>query len=136
VPAHLLVGDRRQVLLVEEMEAELLRLRRGEHAHSDADKSERDRAAPDRAHAASIPEQARVSTSDSGANVLLQTRALVPRKASPPSGGVDSSGRFSGPKSFRGRGKGCGCCGEATLVTRRETVESCEKLASVHRLGC
>ena len=33
VPAHLLVGDRRQVLLVEEVEAELLRLRRREHAH-------------------------------------------------------------------------------------------------------
>ena len=104
VPAHLLVGDRRQVLLVEEVEAELLRLRRREHAHRDADETKRDRAAPDRAHAASIPERARVSTSDSGANVLLQTRALALRKASPPSGGVDSSGRSSGPKSFRSRG--------------------------------
>src|SRR5262249_12817036 len=35
----------------------------------------------------------------------VQRRILVLRKASPPSGGVDSSGRISGPKSCRGRGK-------------------------------
>src|SRR5919197_2988498 len=59
VAPHLLVGDRRHVLLVQEVEAELLRLGRREHPHADADEAERDGAAPDRAHALGLPEAGR-----------------------------------------------------------------------------
>jgi hypothetical protein len=54
VTPDLLVGDRRQVLLVEEVKAKLLRLRRRKHPHGDADETERDRAAPDRSHGRAI----------------------------------------------------------------------------------
>ena len=47
VAAHLVVADRLQVALVQEVEAELLRRGRGEHAHRHTDEAERDRAAPD-----------------------------------------------------------------------------------------
>src|SRR5215211_7654502 len=47
VLAHLVVADRRQVTPVEEVKAQLFRLGRREHPHSDADEAERDRATPD-----------------------------------------------------------------------------------------
>ena len=50
VTPDLLVGDGCQVLLVEEVEAELLRLGGGEHPHAHADQAEGDRTAPDRSH--------------------------------------------------------------------------------------
>jgi hypothetical protein len=50
VLADLVVADRLEVVLVEKVEAQLLRLGRRVHADSHADEPERDRAAPDRSH--------------------------------------------------------------------------------------
>src|SRR5207249_3704283 len=56
VSPHLLVADRLQIVLVQEVEAELLRLGGAEHPYGHADEAERDRAAPDRAcHAVVVP---------------------------------------------------------------------------------
>jgi hypothetical protein len=56
VAPDLLVADRLQVLLVEEVEPELLRLGRAEHPHGHADEAEGDRSAPDRTgHSIRVP---------------------------------------------------------------------------------
>ena len=60
VAANLVVADRLQVLLVEEVEPELLRLGCADHAHGHAHEAERDRAAPERSrHAPVVPGRAR-----------------------------------------------------------------------------
>jgi hypothetical protein len=56
VLAHLVVADRLQVALCEEVEAQLLRLGGRRHSHRDRDEPEGDRAAPDRSrHVPGIP---------------------------------------------------------------------------------
>src|SRR6185312_11293640 len=54
---HLVVADRLEVAPVDEVETELTRARRRQHADGNADEPERDRPAPDRTwgHAAVVP---------------------------------------------------------------------------------
>src|SRR5205807_5827492 len=67
---------------------------------------------------------------------LVQRRIRILRKASPPSGGVDSSGRFSGPKSYSGRGKRLWMLWRGDTRPPRESAESSAKLTTIHRRGC
>src|SRR5258705_150057 len=75
VTPDLLVGDRRQVLLVEEVEAKLLRLRRRKHPDRDADKAERDAAAPDRTHEPPLPGRAGWRSSSASCRLSPSSRA-------------------------------------------------------------
>src|SRR6266576_1046122 len=87
VTPDLLVGDRRQVLLVEEMKAKLLRFRRRKHPHGNADETERDRAAPDRPHRARLPEWPRVSTRGGLARYCFKGVFLLFERLLHPAGG-------------------------------------------------
>ena len=65
VLAHLVVADRGQIVLVEEVELQLLGVDRRVHLHGNADQSERDRSAPDRSrHALLVPGNVESETSD------------------------------------------------------------------------
>src|SRR5207302_5829680 len=67
---------------------------------------------------------------------LVQRRIRILRKASPPSGGVDSSGRLSGPKSYSGRGKRLWMLWRGDTRPPRKSTESSAKLTTFHRRGC
>jgi hypothetical protein len=82
-----------------------------------------------------IPVGGGVSTPADPAKGLLVRRADVLRKTSPPSGGVDSSGRFTGPKSFSGRGIRLWMLWRGDRRHRLESTESSAKLVTIHRGG-
>src|SRR6266550_5439880 len=87
VTPDLLVGDRRQVLLVEEVKTKLLRFRRREHPHGNADETERDRATPDRPHGERLPEWSRVSTRRGPARYWFKGVFLLFERLLHPAGG-------------------------------------------------
>src|SRR6185312_14196239 len=85
-------------------------------------------------HQETLADTRRAARFNSGpiGKALFQRRADVLRKASPPSGGVDSSGRISGPKSFRSRGKRLWKVWRGGTRPRPEPTESSAKLLSFH----
>src|SRR6266516_759941 len=87
VTPDLLVGDGRQVLLVEEVKAKLLRFRRREHPHGNADETERDGAAPDWPHRARLPEWLGVSTRGGPARYYFKGVFLFFERLLHPAGG-------------------------------------------------
>ncbi len=133
VSPHLVVADRRQIVLVEEVELELLGLGSRVHAHRHADEAERDRAAPDRAcHGPqAVPEGGRVSTRPGGKTTCKE--GSCPPKSFSTQRGVDSRAGLPA-RSRSGRGKGCGCCGEADDPLRQESAETSANLQSIHSL--
>ena len=113
---HLLVADRAHVSLVEEVEAQLLRLGRREHPHGDAR----------RARTRSCRSRSARGTAGAPRRGLFQHRARVGKpvrrravslEASPPSGGFDVRAALAGRESS-GRGI------SAVDVVRGDTVHA------------
>ncbi|HEX9380688.1 MAG TPA: hypothetical protein VF891_04240 [Gaiellaceae bacterium] len=92
VPAYLLVGDRGQVLLVEEVETQLLGRRGRKHPHGHADEPEGDGPAPDRPHGGEVPAAAGVSTRVRSAKDCLKEGSYLQKSFS-----TQRGGRLFGP---------------------------------------
>src|SRR5256714_872264 len=98
VAAHLVVADRLQVALVQEVEPELLRLGRADHSHRHADEPKRDRAAPDRPWHGRFPTPHRAPPSGSGT-----TASTTPSSRQWPASGLNAAAAFLASPASRQR---------------------------------
>src|SRR5258705_4245050 len=135
VTPDLLVGDRRQVLLVEEVEAELLRLGRRKHPDRDVDKAERDAAAPDRSHEPPLPGRAGVSTRTSLATYYLKEVFLSFERLLHPAGGRLFGPVFR-PEVVLRSGKRLWMLWRDETRPRLKPAGTSVKLPSFHRRTC
>ena len=126
VLADLVVPDRLQVALRQEVETQLLRLGRRVHAHRHRHEAEGDRAAPDCTRHRAV--DTRVSIRPNTATTRVTRGVDIPQKASPPSGGVDSWGRLRRPQVVPRPGKRLWILWRGRLHEGREPTCSCENL--------
>src|SRR5207247_8524562 len=102
VLAHLVVADRLQVVLVQEVEAKLFRLCRRVHLHGHADEPERDRSAPDRSHAFSLPRRRSEETRRQMFRVSADGRTPLRNGTRVPKSSSLTRGSRSGPAFWVG----------------------------------
>src|SRR5207302_7355491 len=110
VLADLVVFDRLQVALRQEVEAQLLRLGRRVHAHRHRDEAEGDRAAPDCTRHRAV--DTRVSIRPNTATTRVTRGSISPKGFSTQRGGRQLGPASPAPSRSETGGKDCGYCGE------------------------